>query len=314
MSTVNDIFLKARALLDEYTDEGSLIPEADVIDLQKKTIEFADMAQKELVSISDLYNTFEFANKPAPNLIDGNTFDIVDFIGETQYYPSENGVEGAKAYHIEANGDGSGTAAIEIQENQSGVWTTLVTINPTQTLVALTPFKGALTTLSDTNSIRIKITGTTHFKHANRALFSYPFADNLVPDYRAWFKVDMPADFKNVDQIITEEPSYNVNATYKFEKNRFLYVNYYFEGNIRINYKPIPATLTDIEDTIALDEITAQAIAYYVAARLAPFENKELVQFFETKYQEMKFENSNDVAEAQEEIVDAYGGCYYGDF
>src|SRR5665648_1174324 len=65
--TVRNLFLKARALLDEYSDDGVLIPESEVIDMMGKSILLADMAQKELHKIGKLYNTFEFANKPAPN-------------------------------------------------------------------------------------------------------------------------------------------------------------------------------------------------------------------------------------------------------
>jgi len=42
------VFYKVRALLDEYTDDGVVIPDADVADMQAKAILFADMAHKEL--------------------------------------------------------------------------------------------------------------------------------------------------------------------------------------------------------------------------------------------------------------------------
>ena len=54
--TVRNLFLKARALLDEYSDDGVLIPDAEVADMQAKSILLADLAQKELYdqSLSDL--------------------------------------------------------------------------------------------------------------------------------------------------------------------------------------------------------------------------------------------------------------------
>lgn len=48
METVRSLFLKARTLLNEYTEDGVLIPESEIIDLQTKSIQLADMAHKEL--------------------------------------------------------------------------------------------------------------------------------------------------------------------------------------------------------------------------------------------------------------------------
>ena len=54
-----------------------------------------------------------------------------------------------------------------------------------------------------------------------------------------------------------------------------------------------PITFTDIDDTTEVNYKADQAIVYYIAARLAPFENKELVTFFESKYEELKRECQN---------------------
>lgn len=61
-----------------------------------------------------------------------------------------------------------------------------------------------------------------------------------------------------------------------------------------------------ITDTIQINDVDAQAIVYYGAARLAPFENKELVTFFESKYEEMKKEAKNNVKVTEADITDAY--------
>lgn len=303
--TVSNIILKARALLDEYSDEGVLIPESEVIDLQTKSIPLVDMAQKELYKIGKLYKTFEFANKPAPNLLGMfSNFDIVEFIGTTQYYPSENGVVGAKAYYFEVDGPGT----VTIQEKQSGTWTTLTTITPTAT--TMTAYKGSISPVDTSNPIRLVFSGTTFYRHVNRALYSYPFASDRIPTYRPWFKVSMPSDFRTVDQIVNEYPTrqYQRDTNYKWEGYKDLFVNYYYEGLIRIVYKPVPVTITSVTDTLEIDDITAQAIVYYVAARLAPFENKELVSFFESKYEELKRENTNDMPTSEVDIEDFYGG------
>ena len=55
--TVRNLFLKARALLDEYSDDGVIIPEAEVIDMQAKSIPLCDIAQKKLYEQSQLVLT-----------------------------------------------------------------------------------------------------------------------------------------------------------------------------------------------------------------------------------------------------------------
>lgn len=52
METLSNLFKKARALLNEYTEDGVLIPEDEIIDLQEKAIPLIDMAHKELFESS----------------------------------------------------------------------------------------------------------------------------------------------------------------------------------------------------------------------------------------------------------------------
>jgi hypothetical protein len=311
--TVQNLFLDARALIDELSDDGTIIPESDVIDLQTKFIRFANMAQKELYKVGKLYNKYEISWKPAPNLLGLlSNFNIVDFIGTLQYYPNESGVIGAKAYYFEA--DGSGTVTIE--ENQSGTWTVLTTITIPDTVASFTAYKGLILPLGNTNPIRMKFDGTTHYRHVNRCLYSYPFATNKIPDYRPWVKIEMPANFRTLDCIVQEYPDrqYSKDPNYKWEGFRDLYINYGYEGNLRVIYKPVPTDITTITDTLEIDDITAQAITYYGAARLATFENQNLVNYFEQKYGELKLESTKEAPLGEQEIIDVYGfnGGNYG--
>jgi hypothetical protein len=304
--TVRNLFLKVRTLLDEYTDDGTLIPEADVIDMQSKAVLLADMAQKELYKIGKLYNTFEYLHDPPPNLLGLlSNFDIVNSTGTLDYYPDENGVIGAKAYYFEATNN---VGTVKIQERQSGIWTDLITITLDSNTNTWKGYKGTITTQDSTNPVRMVFNGTNHYRHVNRCLYSYPFADGDVQAYRPWFKVQMPDNFRSIDQIIEEYPQrqYQESRNYKWEGFKSLYVNYYFKGNIRIVYKPVPTTITCIDDTLEIDDITAQAIVYYIAARLAPFENKELTNFFESKYMELKIESANERPMNEEVIIDVY--------
>jgi hypothetical protein len=306
METVRSLFDKARALLNEFTEEGVQLPEADYVDMLEKSVPLADMAQKELFKVGRLFNTFEFDNKPAPNLL-GNisNFDIKDFTGTVQYYPNESGVAGAKAYYFEVT---RSAAVVTIEELQSGVWTTIHTPTITPNITSYTAFKGVITPLSSNNPIRMKFSGISHYRHINRCLFSYPFVLADIPDYKPWYKVTMPSNFRSISQITEEFPDrqYAKSSTYKWEGFKDLYVNYYYEGKVRVIYKPIPTTLNDTEDVLEIDDITSQAIVYYIAARLAPFKKKELVNFFESKFLELKLESTSDNPVSETTIIDVY--------
>lgn len=300
-TTVQKIIYDVRALLDEYSDDGNILGAGDVADINAKGVLFVDMAQKELFRTGNLYKTHKIINKPYANALGLHTgFDLVDYIGVSQIYPL-NGVQ-AQAYYFEVSSD----FTVNIQEFQSGVWSTLTTISAV--ITENTAYKGKITPTTPGNLIRLEFTGATAYRHKNRALWNIPF--KTVPDYRPWFKVEMPNDFRMVDMVIQEYPErqYSRDSNYKWEGFRDLYVNYYFDGEIRVIYKPVPTTITSLTQTLEIDDTTVNAITYYVAAKLAPFLNKELVNFFEGKFNELKMESFIKMPSSEQAIVDVYGG------
>jgi len=68
--------------------------------------------------------------------------------------------------------------------------------------------------------------------------------------------------------------------------------------------KAEPDTLTAITDTTEVNYKADQAIVYYLAARLSPFENKELVNFFESKFEQLKRQCTNKATEIA--VTDIY--------
>lgn len=151
------------------------------------------------------------------------------------------------------------------------------------------------------------------------------YASN-VPYYRPWVKKTMPTDFKSVDQIVSEYVDYSNNvigqytkdASYKWEGRNNLYIDYYFDGNIRIIYHPIPTLLTfsgtgnsntDLNQTLTIDDITARTILPYgLAAHLLLTENSASASFFNQRYEELKFEGTRQQAASAEQIINIYGG------
>lgn len=301
-TTAQDIFYDVRTLLDEYSDEGIVTPDADVADLQAKSIRLIDMAQKELYKSGKLFKEFEVTRQPYENELSGG-FDLVEYTGTADYYP-EAGVV-ALAYYFEVDGEGS----VVIQEYQAGAWADLITVTVPNTVTTMTAYKGLITPTTTGNLIRIKFAGSYYYKHQNRALFNLPFSASRIPDYRPWVKYEMPSDFRVRDAVVNElaTEQYMGAQAYKWEGFKDMYVSYDYAGTIRVVYKPVPATVTAISQTLEVDDITAKAIAYYTAARLAPFENPSLVNFFEQKYDDLKRELMTNEPASESDVVDLYG-------
>lgn len=310
MSTlVSDIILDARALLDSYTEDGSVIPAGELLDFTASCIRFADMGQKELYKVGRFEKTIELSHYPVKNELGLMTnFEIVEFTGEVQYYPNENGLEDIKSYYVEADR----THTVTVQELEGGTWQDLIVNSGIK--ADMTAYKGNITVSTIGNKIRLKMSGGSYYRHRNRALFAYAFEDDTdVPEYSAWVLQTLPSDFKALDMVVKEFPhrQYDQSASYKFEKPNRLYFNYYFQGMIRIIYKPIPITITLETQTLEVDDIVAKALSYYVASWISPYENQSMTNPFFQKFLELKIEASEVGPVTEETISNIYGGYDY---
>lgn len=291
--TVQDIFNRVRVLFDEWTDDGTLLADDEVADLQSKAIVLTNMAQKELYDVGNVYKTYEFTQRAHRNLLGG--FQIYEFDGD-DYITGE--VEGAKAYYFEVDGEGT----VEIQHFTT-TWEVLETIVVPSTVESFTAYSGLIST---SNRVRIRFTGTYYYSIRNVCLYDKPF--KVVPKYERYVTYEMPSDFRRVDEIIMEPSGrYYENPSYKWEGVRNLLIDHAFDGNVRVKYKPIPTDVTLITDTLEIDDISAEAITYYVAARLAPFENTSLVNFFEDKYNALVFTIKKPTPSVFQPIHNVYG-------
>lgn len=302
MTTVQKILLDVRALFDELSKNGTILGDAVVADLQTAGIRFADMAQKELFRTGNIYKKFEVTQRNPDSLLGKFAgFDIKTFEG-TDYVT--DAVQ-ARSYYFEADDEG----LCVIEELEGGAWQTLTTI-ALASADSMQVYKGLITPTTTGNQIRLRFTGTTYYKFQNIGLFSQPFKADKVPDYRPWIKYEMPADYRMTDKVIEEFPErqYQLSANYKWEGFKELWVNYYYYGTLRVVYKPIPTTITSLTDVLEVDDITANAITYYVAAKIAPHEMQELTTFFEQKYNELKLESFIKMPSSEQAIIDVYGG------
>lgn len=302
-TTAQQVFSIAMDLIDERLDSG-LISASDTLSYNVKTPGILTLLQSELIKQGDLYSTFEIDNKPLTNLLGYTSeFDILDFTG-TEFTREANG--SVKAYYFEVD-----RVATVYVEDYNGAWNTLETITTTNTPEGFTAYKGIVTPSSGATRSRLRFTGTYYYKTCNRALFSVPFAQTSdVPTYRPWVKHQMPSDFKSVSEIIEEFPErqYANTATYKWEGRRDLYINYYYVGNVRIVYRPIPTIITALTDTLQIDDVTARTVLPYgLAAHLLIKEDSDVADFFNQRFEELKSNASRKPPAASEEIGNVYG-------
>ncbi|MFD0673925.1 hypothetical protein [Cohnella sp. GCM10027633] len=301
-TTAEEIFEITMDLIDERQDNG-LLNESDVISYRVKTPGLLTILQSELIEQGEVYSTYEISNKPVSNLLGYNSdFNVIAFEGE-EFIREAN--SSAKAYYFEV--DRVGTVYVE---DYNGVWNTLATINTVNTPDGFTAYKGVVTPSSGATKSRLRFTGSYYYRTVNRALFSIPFATaDDVPVYRPWVKKTMPTDFKSISEIINEEKtSYSQSAGYKWEGKRDLYINYFYDGNIRIVYRPIPNVVVTIDDTMQLDDVTCRTIVPYgLAAHLLLTENSDAASFFQQRYEELKSDASEMPPATIEAITNVYG-------
>lgn len=302
-TTVQEVFEITMDIMDERLDSG-VIDASDTALYKVKTPGILNILQAELLKQGEIYSTYSISNKPIENKLGFKSeFDIVNFEGTEQIYTA---ISPVKAYYFEVDD----TATVYIEDYTSS-WNTLATINATS-ISGFTAYKGLVTPTSGATISRIRFAGTYYYRHINRALFNVPFSSvSKIPDYRPWVKKTLPSDFKSVDEIINEyyERNYTKDANYKWEGRNQLYIDYYYDGNIRIMYKPIPIKLTATTDNVQVDDVTARTILPYgLAAHLLLSENTQSASFFQQRYEELKTLAGRQQASSAEQITDIYGG------
>lgn len=262
--------------------------------------------QNILSRTGDFYSTFEISNSPIPSLYGLITgFDIQEY-GKTQPITDLTVETPGKAFSYYFEADGQGTAYIE---DYTTGWHTLATIVIPSTVTNFTSYKGVVVPTSGATKSRIRFTGPYYFRTVNRALFGMPLDPAKIPDYKPWYKVTMPNDFKSVDTIIDEvsDRQYTKDSTYKWEGRKDLYINYYYAGKVRIVYKPVPIVISDLAQTLQLDEITSMSGAYYLASHLLLIEDPASANFFQQMFEQLRLESNIKQPVSEAKIVDVYG-------
>jgi hypothetical protein len=208
--------------------------------------------------------------------------------------------------------------SVYVEEYVSGAW-----VNASGTYIqdngTATAFTGVITISALTSPARIKgiitatgiktrlrFAGSYYYQFYNFALFEATFPTCArVPEYGEYVKYDMPTTFNSITQIVQENPQSGLS--HRWENSKDLYINYDFEGILKITYKPTPTKITALTQALEVAESVAISGAYYLAEHFAMADqNSELAQRCREKYTELKIEDMKERPLAPQSITDIY--------
>ncbi len=314
--TGTEIFNSAIAILDELSDTGTIV-DSQIKEYKYRAPYLLDLFQKEMAKSGDLFKTFELSCFRKKNLL--GDISQMGIIKENNAESQAYSAAGAYCFYLETDGDCTLTFT-EDGADLSGVYSfdggaetpfagTINITVPDETISFL-PIRGILT--ASGGNVTMAISGSYYFRHNNRALSPYKFATAAkVPDFKPWYEVDMPADFKSRSQIITEYPNWQYqegSSSIKWEGANELYVMFSYEGLIRIKYIPVPVKITALTQTLEIDEISATSGAYYLAEHFAMADqNDTLAARCKEKFRELKIDSMVKTPLQPSEIKDIYG-------
>lgn len=262
---------RALKLMREYSINGTIVSTARNADYLLAMNSFADTAQKEIASFKRINAVHEITQNPITNQLGKQGFDTIQHLNDDISYVAN----GSKSYYFEVDN----IADIYIEEDVSGVWTPLTTIN-NSAKGSYTVYKGAILASGANNDVRVRFSGLYPYNIRNRALYAYNFPTTSdVPDNRPYVRYTMPDDFAALKQVIQEcDPRQYVSLTdYRWEGRRTFVVRYDYKGSFRIEYFKQPVTIDDATDDLYEFEIDTEAqelIPYYLGGHAIMDENE----------------------------------------
>ena len=308
--TGTELFSRAIAILDELSDTGAVVT-ADVAEYQYRAPYLLDLWQHEYAKSGLLFNTVEISRKPLFPLA-GDRYNIVEHVDTDKTYETN---EAAQSFCFKVDNE----CSVYVEEYVGGAWAnatgtysqdggTAAAYTGVITIAALTAptiIKGLITATG--TKARLRFSGSYYYQFYDYALFKAAFPTCArVPEYGEYVKYDMPANFNTVTQITQEIPSGGLS--HRWENNKDLYINYDFEGVLKITYKPTPTKITALTQTLEVTESAAVAGAYYLAEQFAMADqNSELAAMCRNKYKELKGEDIKERHLSPQSIVDVYG-------
>jgi len=291
--TAREIFAMAMAIADEINDSGS-IDGNTTTNFQARTPGILNVLQRQFIYDSR-YTKIHKIIKSKPLVVLSN-FDLLNYTSE------DKTVEGSgKAYGYAFTPVANGTVYIE---DYTGIWNTLDTISA----VSGVESTGSVTPTSGATKSRIRLSGTYAFSVMNYALYGANY--ETVPSFASRIAYDMPSDFNSIKDIVSDnEGEYSTEKPYNIENDNKLYVEWDYEGIIRVEYVPVPALLTGIDDSLDIDDrIASSVLVYGLVAELFKEENDDIYKHANQEYNKAYALNQQPSADGEGKVYDVYNG------
>jgi len=126
-----------------------------------------------------------------------------------------------------------------------------------------------------------------------------------------WIKFSLPADMKFIKEIIFVNDDGQI-GTIEYKRFGLTDIYFYFTetGTAKMLYIPIPAKITDLAQTLEVDEIVSIGGAYYLAELFAMSDmNTELATKCRNEFKELKKDSMIEMPPGKDRIIDVYASC-----
>lgn len=312
-----ELFGMAMAEMDEISETGTLNPD-DVAEYEAKSPYLLEVWSKRMAKSAGKKKSFELSCFRKKNLL-GDLNHISKIIENNGTADEYSGI-GANCFYLEVDGDctvafkedgGSLSGKYSFNGGEETDFTDTINITVPEGTTSFLPLKGILSPSIQTSTITMEIGGNFYFRHNNRALSPYKYASALkVPDFKPYYRVEMPDDFISRSQIISETPQWQYNegsTSVKWENDKELYVMFSYEGIVRINYVSLPAKITSLDQEIEYPENVAISAVPYLVKHFARADmNDEIAGDAKEEFAQMYVDSSTNEALTPTEIIDVY--------
>lgn len=315
--TGEEIFERSMAVMDSMNEDGTVSQE-DVADYKGKAANLLDIWSKRMAKTAGKKKTFEMSCFRRKNLL--GDLNQLGKITENNGTIDQFLAMGANCFYLEVDGD----CTVTFSENGGSIsgkysfnggvetdFTDTINITVPAGTTSFLPIRGILSPASQASTITMSIAGTYYFRHNNRALCPYKYASaDKVPDFKPYYKINMPTDLISRTQIITEFPSQQYNegsAAVKWENDNEMYVMFSYEGLIRINYVSLPAKITSLDQEIEYPENVAMSAVPYLVKHFARADmNDDMTNDAKEEFRQMFADSSIQEPLSPTEIIDVY--------
>lgn len=139
----------------------------------------------------------------------------------------------------------------------------------------------------DTNALRYINMGLNEIYLYSRNYETYTITQTPTEEQKLagnWLPYQLPDNFGELDRMVLADGRYKLDQMTQLEGYKTLYLSPYFEGTIRVVYKPRPPRLTDFSAVLPINNVLSeQYMVFYVAAKIAMTELPDRAGYFEQK-------------------------------